>query len=73
VVGGSADVGGGVYEQTLQMAAEGKSVVAFVSLLKSPNFAIIAAPGIHNWPIYAARQSACRQSDLFAVLFDLSA
>ena len=43
VVGGSADVGGGVYEQTLQMAAEGKSIVAFVSLLKSPNFAIIAA------------------------------
>jgi NitT/TauT family transport system substrate-binding protein len=49
VVGGSADVGGGVYEQTLQMAAEGKSIVAFVSLLKSPNFAIIAAPGIHQW------------------------
>jgi NitT/TauT family transport system substrate-binding protein len=46
VVGGSADVGGGVYEQTLQMAAEGKSIVAFVSLLKSPNFAIIGAPGI---------------------------
>jgi NitT/TauT family transport system substrate-binding protein len=49
VVGGSADVGGGVYEQTLQMAAEGKSIVAFVSLLKSPNFAIIAAPGIRKW------------------------
>jgi ABC-type nitrate/sulfonate/bicarbonate transport system substrate-binding protein len=31
VVGGSADVGGGVYEQTIQMAAEGKSIVAFVS------------------------------------------
>ena len=49
VVGGSADVGGGVYEQTLQMAAEGKSIVAFVSLLKSPNFAIVATPGIHKW------------------------
>jgi NitT/TauT family transport system substrate-binding protein len=49
VVGGSADVGGGVYEQTLQMAAEGKSIVAFISLLKSPNFAIIAAPGIRQW------------------------
>jgi NitT/TauT family transport system substrate-binding protein len=46
VVGGSADVGGGVYEQTLQMAAEGKSIVCFVSLLKSPNFAIVGAPGI---------------------------
>src|ERR1017187_6220204 len=49
VVGGSADVGGGVYEQTLQMAAEGKSIVAFVSLLKSPNFAIIAAPGVKTF------------------------
>jgi NitT/TauT family transport system substrate-binding protein len=48
VVGGSADVGGGVYEQTIQMAAEGKSIVAFISLLKSPNFAIIGGPGIHK-------------------------
>jgi NitT/TauT family transport system substrate-binding protein len=48
VVGGSADVGGGVYEQTLQMAAEGKSIVCFISLLKSPNFAIIAAPGVRT-------------------------
>jgi NitT/TauT family transport system substrate-binding protein len=49
VVGGSADVGGGVYEQTLQMAAEGKSIVCFISLLKSPNFAILAAPGIKTF------------------------
>ena len=49
VVGGSADVGGGVYEQTLQMAAEGKSIVCFISLLKSPNFAIIAAPGVKEF------------------------
>lgn len=49
VVGGSADVGGGVYEQTLQMAAEGKSIVAFVLLVKSPNFAVIAAPGVRNF------------------------
>jgi len=48
VIGGSADVGGGVYEQTIQMAAEGKTVVAFISLLKSPNFAIIGAPGINK-------------------------
>jgi NitT/TauT family transport system substrate-binding protein len=46
VVGGSADVGGGVYEQTLQMAAEGKSIVCFLSLLKSPNFALLGAPGV---------------------------
>jgi NitT/TauT family transport system substrate-binding protein len=49
VVGGSADVGGGVYEQTLQMAAEGKSIVCFISLLKSPNFAILAVPGIKTF------------------------
>ena len=46
VVGGSADVGGGVYEQTIQMAAEGKSIVSFISLLKSPSFAILGAPGV---------------------------
>lgn len=49
VVAGSADVGGGVYEQTIQMAAEGKSIVCFLSLLKSPNFAILGAPGISDW------------------------
>ncbi len=49
VVAGSADVGGGVYEQTIQMAAEGKSIVCFLSLLKSPNFAILGAPGISGW------------------------
>jgi NitT/TauT family transport system substrate-binding protein len=42
VVGGSADVGGGVYEQTIQMAAEGREIVAFVSLLRSPNFALVS-------------------------------
>ncbi len=49
VVGGSADVGGGVYESTLQMAAEGKSIVCFISLIRSPNFAIIASPGIKTF------------------------
>jgi NitT/TauT family transport system substrate-binding protein len=44
VVGGSADVGGGVYEQAIQMAAEGRDVVSFVSLLRSPNFALVALP-----------------------------
>jgi len=42
VVGGSADVGGGVYEQTIQMAAEGRDVECFVSLLRSPNFALVS-------------------------------
>jgi NitT/TauT family transport system substrate-binding protein len=41
VVGGSADVGGGVYEQAIQMAAEGRDVECFVSLLRSPNFALV--------------------------------
>ena len=40
VIGGSADVGGGVYEQTIQMAAEGRQVVSFISFLRSPNFAL---------------------------------
>jgi NitT/TauT family transport system substrate-binding protein len=44
IVGGSADVGGGVYEQAIQMAAEGRDVVSFVSLLRSPNFAFVALP-----------------------------
>jgi NitT/TauT family transport system substrate-binding protein len=38
-------VGGGVYEQAIQMAAEGRDVRCFVSLLRSPNFAIAVAPG----------------------------
>jgi NitT/TauT family transport system substrate-binding protein len=42
VVGGSADVGGGVFEQTIQMAAEGRDIVSFVSLLRSPNFALVS-------------------------------
>jgi NitT/TauT family transport system substrate-binding protein len=44
VIGGSADVGGGVYEQTIQMAAEGREVVSFISFLRSPNFALAALP-----------------------------
>jgi NitT/TauT family transport system substrate-binding protein len=44
LAGGSADVGGGVYEQTIQMAAEGREIVSFISLIRSPNFAIVAAP-----------------------------
>jgi len=45
LVGSSTDVAGGVYEQTIQMAAEGRGIVSFVSLLRSPNFALVAAPG----------------------------
>jgi NitT/TauT family transport system substrate-binding protein len=46
IVGGSADIGGGVYEQAIQMAEEHRDVIAFVSLIKSPNFALVALPGI---------------------------
>ncbi len=44
VIGASADVGGGVYEQTIQMAAEGREIVSFISFLRSPNFALAALP-----------------------------
>ena len=43
LLGGSADVGGGVYEQTVQMAAEGRDIVSFIALGRSPNFAVVAA------------------------------
>ena len=42
VVADSAEIGSGVYEQAIQMAAERKDVVCFVTLIKSPNFAIVA-------------------------------
>ncbi len=45
LVGSSADVASGVYEQTIQMAAEGRGIVSFISLLRSPNFAVIAPVG----------------------------
>jgi NitT/TauT family transport system substrate-binding protein len=45
LIGGSADVGGGVFEQSIQMAAERRSIVTFISLARSPNFAVVAAPG----------------------------
>lgn len=45
LVGGSADAGGGVYEQTVQMDAEGRAIVSFVCLIRSPNFALMAMPG----------------------------
>jgi len=45
LAGTSADVAGGVYEQTIQMETEGREIVSFISLIRSPNFAIVAAPG----------------------------
>jgi len=44
VVASSADVGSGVYEQALQMAAEGRDIKTFLTFARSPNFAILAGP-----------------------------
>jgi len=41
IVGGSADIGGGVYEQAIDMTEQKRDVVAFVSLIRSPNFALV--------------------------------
>ncbi len=44
VVGGSADIGSGVYEQAIQMAAEGRDIESFLTFARSPNFAVLASP-----------------------------
>ena len=44
VVASSADVGSGVYEQAIQMAAEGRELKTFLTFAGSPNFAILAGP-----------------------------
>jgi NitT/TauT family transport system substrate-binding protein len=44
VVGGSADIGSGVYEQAIQMAAEGRDIETFLTFARSPNFAVVASP-----------------------------
>ena len=36
LVGGSADVVSGFYDHTIQMAAEGRELVAFVTMLRYP-------------------------------------
>jgi NitT/TauT family transport system substrate-binding protein len=50
VVASSADVGSGVYEQAVQLAAEGREVKTFLTFARSPNFAILAGPksGVHS-------------------------
>lgn len=65
LVGGSADVIGGVYEQTLQMAAEGKSLKAFVTLIASPNFALVISP--------ASKRALNRIADLRGATIGVSA
>src|SRR5215831_7203360 len=44
LVGGSADVVSGFYDHTIQMAAEGRELVAFVTMLRFPGLVLVAAP-----------------------------
>src|SRR5216684_3751020 len=44
LLGGSADVVSGFYDHTLQMAAEGRKLKAFVLMLHYPGMAVVVAP-----------------------------
>jgi len=44
LVGGSADVVSGFYDHTIQMAAEKRSLVAFVSMLRFPGLVLVTSP-----------------------------
>src|SRR3979490_1653045 len=44
LVGGSADVVSGFYDHTIQMAAEGRELVAFVSMLRVPGMILGTSP-----------------------------
>jgi NitT/TauT family transport system substrate-binding protein len=44
LLGGSADVVCGYYDHTIQMAAEGRTLVAFVSMLRYPAMMVVVAP-----------------------------
>ena len=44
LVGGSADVVSGFYDHTIQMAAEGKPLVAFVTMLRFPGLVLVTSP-----------------------------
>jgi NitT/TauT family transport system substrate-binding protein len=44
VVGGSADVVSGFYDHTIQMAAEGREFVAFVTMLRYPGMILVSSP-----------------------------
>jgi NitT/TauT family transport system substrate-binding protein len=43
-VGGSADVVSGFYDHTIQMAAEGRAFVAFVTMLRFPGLVLVTSP-----------------------------
>jgi NitT/TauT family transport system substrate-binding protein len=44
LVGGSADVVSGFYDHTIQMAAEGREMIAFVSMLRFPGLVLVTSP-----------------------------
>jgi NitT/TauT family transport system substrate-binding protein len=44
LMGGSADVVSGYYDHTIQMAAEGRELLAFVTTLRYPGFALVSTP-----------------------------
>ena len=44
LVGGSADVVCGFYDHTIQMAAEGRALVAFVTMLRFPGLVLVTSP-----------------------------
>ncbi len=44
LVGGSADVVSGFYDHTIQMAAEGREFIAFVTMLRYPGLVLVTSP-----------------------------
>jgi len=48
LVGGSADVVCGFYDHTIQMAAEGRELVAFVTMLRFPGLVLVTSPQSAN-------------------------
>lgn len=44
LIGGSSDVVCGFYDHTIQMAAEGREFVAFVTMLRFPGLVLVASP-----------------------------
>jgi NitT/TauT family transport system substrate-binding protein len=44
LVGGSADVVSGFYDHTIQMAAEGRGLTAFVTMLRFPGLVLVTSP-----------------------------
>ncbi len=44
LLGGSADVVSGFYDHTIQMAAEGRALVAFVTMLRYPGLVLVTSP-----------------------------